>query len=64
MRRGMPLLPTLLILLIATACAGSLAREERRSLKATISWEENIEDALALSDRDGKPVLLYFTFHG
>ncbi len=52
MRRGMPLLPTLLILLIATACTRS------------ITWEDTIEDALALSDRDGKPVLLYFTFHG
>ncbi len=52
MRRGIPVLPTLLILLITTACTRS------------ITWEDSIEDALALSVRDGKPVLLYFTFHG
>ena len=52
MRRGMTLVPTLLILLIASACTNS------------ITWEDSIEEALALSARDGKPVMLYFTFHG
>jgi hypothetical protein len=52
MRRGLPMVPALLILLVITACSGS------------IKWEDSIEEALALSERDGKPVMLYFTFHG
>ena len=56
MRRGLPMVPALLILLVITACAIGGTSE--------ITWEDSIEEALALSERDGKPVMLYFTFHG
>ena len=56
MRRGLSTVPTLLILLIAVACTAGGS--------AGIRWEDTIEEALARSERDGKPVLLYFTFHG
>ena len=52
MRRGLPMAPALLILLLFTACSG------------TIRWEDSIEEAMTLSARDGRPVMLYFTFHG
>ena len=64
MRRGLSMAPALLILLVITACAGGLTGEKGRSQTAGIRWEDSIEEALALSGRDGKPVMLYFTFHG
>jgi len=56
MQRTMQVAVTLLTLLMVTACAIGGTSE--------ITWEDSIEEALALSERDGKPVLLYFTFHG
>ena len=64
MCRGLPLAPAVVILLIATACAGGLTGEGGRGRASAIRWEDTIEEALALSERDGKPVMLYFTFHG
>jgi hypothetical protein len=52
MRRGLPMATALLILLICAACSG------------TIRWEDSIEAALTRSERDGRPVMLYFTYHG
>ena len=57
MRRDMQLLPVLLIALSAAACAGGAGSD-------AISWESSVEEALALSAGDGKPVLLYHTFMG
>jgi len=46
------MVPTLLILLVVTACSSG------------IPWQDTIDEALALSEQDGRPVILYFTFHG
>lgn len=57
MRRNIPGLPVLLFALALAACATSAGTGE-------IEWVGSVEDALALSAGDGKPVLLYHTFIG
>ena len=57
MRRNMSGLPLLLIALAAGACATGSGTGE-------IEWVGSVEEALALSAGDGKPVLLYHTYIG
>ncbi len=50
------------VLLTAAVLAFTVGACAKRS--ESIKWEGSIEEALALSDSDGKPVMLYFTFVG
>ena len=58
MYRSSIVLTAAVLIFAVEACA------ERSSSINSIRWEGSIEEALALSASDGKPVMLYFTFVG
>ena len=62
MRRKIPGLPLLLSVLSISACAAGMRAGKAKTDE--IDWVGSVEEALALSTRDGKPVLLYHTFIG
>ncbi len=48
----------------ATTAMVALLAISAAACTSSIKWVVSIEEALGLSSRDGKPVMLYFTFHG
>jgi hypothetical protein len=49
---------------LRTLLLGTIALTALSCAARGIVWQESIEDALGLSARTGKPVLVYFTYHG
>lgn len=50
--------------IVLTAAVLTFAVGACAEKSGSIRWEGSIEEALALSARDGNPVMLYFTFVG
>ncbi|GEM_PF-2106946 len=47
-----------------TLALGAIALTALACSAREIVWEESVEAAMSRSQRDSRPVLLYFTYHG
>jgi hypothetical protein len=50
------------LFLLAVMCAAAIA-DETPAAKPTIDWVKDLETAATMSEKDGRPVIAYFTFN-